>query len=248
VIKEAIDRILGLAVPNQIEDGDKLYVDKAMYLISPPVFSGIEVQTLQGLVDLLDSGFEDAKEGADLFLHIESPFAVSLIGRKSDEFGRRSVFATAKYPKECPQFNFGAWFNVENFLIAVQQGFQRVKLEKDDGSFAKDLDYVLEQSSKIKADSVVENTDDGVTQRVNTAIGIVLKESATLRPRVQLAPYRTFAEIDQIVSTFIFRARLQNGAVQLALFEGDGGRWRIGAVAAISDWLGENTTSSPIIS
>jgi hypothetical protein len=56
------------------------------------------------------------------------------------------------------------------------------------------------------------------------------------------------AEIDQIVSTFIFRARVQNSVVNLALFEGDGGRWRLAAVAAIKAWLASRITASPIIS
>jgi hypothetical protein len=90
--------------------------------------------------------------------------------------------------------------------------------------------------------------DDGVTQRVNVQSGVVLKTTMPLQPRVSLAPYRTFAEIDQVVSTFIFRARVFNSQVQLAIFEGDGGRWRLAAVAAIKAWLASQIKTSPIIS
>ena len=248
MIKEAIDRVLQLAVPNQIVFGDKTYVDKTMQLLAPPKADGIRVSTLQGLVDLLDGEFENAKENDDLLVHIEDPFTVSLLGRVSDEFGRRTEYATAKYPKECPSFLFGTWFTTENFIIAVQQGFQRVMIQNDDGSFAKDLDYVITTASKISADSSVANEDDGITQRVNVQSGVVLKTTLPLQPRVSLAPFRTFAEIDQIVCTFIFRARVANGAVNLALFEGDGGRWRLAAVAAIKAWLATQITKSPIIS
>jgi hypothetical protein len=249
MIREAIDRILGLAPPNQITVGDKLYVDKDIHIVKPPVPSEIDVSTLQGLVDLLEGEIEDVKADDDLLVHIQSPFLVSLIGRKSDSYGRRQIYAEAHYPeKSCPTFTFGNWFHVENFLIAVQQGFQRVKIQGDDGTFAKDLDYVLEQSSRITADSTVTNVDDGISQRVNVAAGVVLKESAALRARVTLAPYRTFAEIDQVPATFIFRAKQENGVVKLALFEGDGGRWRLDAVAAIKAWLGAKITGSPIIS
>lgn len=248
MLKEAIDRILQLAVPNQITVGDKLYTDKAIQLVQPPVSAEIGVTTLQGLADLLDNEFEDAKAGDDLLVHVEDPFTVSLIGRKSDEYGRRTTYATARYPKECPAFTFGAWFSTENFLIAVQQGFQRILLENEDGTLAKDLDYVITTASKISAESTVSNDDDGITQRVNVQSGVVLKTTVPLQPRVSLAPYRTFAEIDQIVSTFIFRARVNNGAVQLALFEGDGGRWRLAAVAAIKAWLTSQVSPSPIIS
>lgn len=246
--KETIDRILELAVPNEIEVGDLKYVDKKMSLLAPPVMVGLPVSTLQGLVDLLNAKFEDATAGANLLVHVESPTEVSLIVRKSDEYGRRDVIATATYPEGCATFPFGSWLNPENFIIALQQGFQRVKIQNDDGTFAKDLDYVLGIASKITADSTVDHDDDGVTQRIAVKQGVTLKTDIALKARVNLAPWRTFAEIDQVVSTFIFRTRVSNDAPQLAIFEGDGGRWRIDAVAAIKAWLAQQITASPIIS
>jgi len=246
--KETIDRLLALAVPNEIDLGDRKYVDKNMHLLAPPVALTFPCSTLQGLVDLLDEEFEDAKAGADLLVHIESPTEVSLVARKSDEYGRRNVIATATYPKGCTPFPFGAFLNPENFIIACQQGFQRVKVENDDGTFAKDLDYVLGIASKITSDSTVDHDDDGVTQRIAVKQGVTLKTDVALKSRVTLAPWRTFAEIDQVLSTFILRSRVYNEGPQLALFEGDGGRWRIDAVAAIKAWLAEQITGSPIIS
>jgi hypothetical protein len=248
MLVEFVSKIAALAAPNYLKVGDLEYADKEMKLIKPPIPDVVEVTTLQGLVDLLNGKLEDAKQGPDLFVHIEDPLNVSLISRESDEFGRRQVFATAQYPKECPTFAFGTWHTAENFIIACQQGFQRATIQNDDGTFAKDLDYVISTASKISADSSVSNEDDGVTQRVNVMSGVTLKTSATLQPRVALAPFRTFAEIDQIVSTFVFRARVQNGIVQLAIFEGDGGRWRLAAVAAIKAWLANQISASPIIS
>lgn len=248
ISKEAIDRILSLAVPNEITVGDKLYVDKHMTLIAPPVSATLPCSTLQGLVDLLNGKFEDATASADLLVQIESPTEVSLVGRKSDEYGRRNVIATATYPKACTTFPFGSWLYPESFIIACQQGFQRVKIENDDGSFAKDLDYVLSIASKITADSTVDHDDDGITQRVAVKQGVTLKTDVALKARVNLSPWRTFAEIDQVVSTFIFRTRVSNESPQLAIFEVDGGRWRIDAVAAIKAWLANQITGSPIIS
>jgi hypothetical protein len=121
-------------------------------------------------------------------------------------------------------------------------------IQSDDGSYAKDLDYVIRAASNIAAESGVTNADDGIAQRVEMRQGVVLKGETTLTPRVNLAPYRTFAEIDQVISTFIFRARPNGNAVTLALFEGDGGRWRLSATAAIKAWLSAQITGSPIIS
>jgi hypothetical protein len=248
MIKEAIDKILSLSVPNQIEANGKLYVDKTLHLVQPPTPSGVDCSTLQGLVDLLNGNLEDAKSAGDLLVHIESPTKVALISRKSDDYGRRQVYAEAEYPKGCTTFTFGAWLNPENFIIMAQQSFQRVKIQNDDGSFAQDLDYVLKIASGISAESVASNEDDGLAQRVAVKQGVVLKTETSLRPLVNLAPYRTFAEIDQVLSQFVFRARIQGENVHLALFEGDGGRWRLGAVAAIKAWLSAQITGIPIIS
>ncbi len=136
----------------------------------------------------------------------------------------------------------------ESFIIAAQAGFQRVKVQHDDGSFVKDLDYVLDIASHITSENAVSNTDDGFAQRVAVKQGIALKAEAILRPMVNLAPYRTFAEIDQVLSTFVFRARVDNGTAKLALFEGDGGRWKLGAYLAIASWLSGKFGGTPVIS
>jgi hypothetical protein len=245
---KVVDRILELAPPNQVTHEGKLYVDKGLHVIQPPEAPLVNCMTLQGLVDLLSQRIEDVSLSSDTFVHIESPTSVAIISRKSDTFGRRQVFARTIYPKSCTPFAFGTWHNPENFIIAAQQSFQRVKIEQDDGSFAKDLDYVLGIASSISAESIASNDDDGIAQRVALKQGVVLKTDATLRPLVSLAPYRTFAEIDQVISKFVFRARIKDDQVHLALFEGDGGRWCLGAVSAIKTWLAAQIQGVPIIS
>lgn len=246
MIKEAIDRILGLAPPNIHLVGDLEYADKTLSLIYPPSPKAVECSTLQGLVDLIDEKFDDLKTNA-VFLHVISPTEVKLIQNAADKYGRIRVWASATYPG-CESFKFGAWHNPESFLISAQQGFQRVKLENEDGSFALDLDYMLKVASKITAENATEHEDDGFAQRVAVKQGIALKAETILKPMVNLAPYRTFAEIDQVLSQFVFRARIGGESVQLALFEGDGGRWKLGAVAAIKAWLEAQDTKVPVIS
>lgn len=248
MIVEAINKIIALATPNTLDVGKLKYTDKELTVIAPPIPSTMECSTLQGLVDLLDGGLEGAAEGDDLFVVIESPTAVELVEKDSDDYGRRQVIVRAEYPKDVKLFPFNQWLNPESFIIAALSNFQRVKIENDDGSFAKDLDYVIQIASKITADSTVDHEDDGITQRVAVKQGVTLKTDVALRGRVLLAPWRTFAEVDQVLSTFVFRTRVQGDQPQLALFEGDGGRWKIDAVANIKAWLAKQITKSPIIS
>lgn len=246
MLAEFVSKILSLNAPNVQTFGGLSYVDKGMHLVTPPEPPAVECSTLQGLVDLFDNGLDKITADKVLF-HVTSPCSVEIMAGEADDYGRRRVWAETKYQK-CKEFAFGQWMDPESFIIACQQSFQRVKIENEDGSFAKDLDYVLKIASGISAEQVQSNDDDGLAQRVAVKRGITLKEETILRPMVNLAPYRTFAEIDQVISQFVFRARIGTGSINLALFEGDGGRWKLGAVANIKAWLEPKLANVPVIS
>lgn len=246
---ELVTKLQSLNPAKIITLNDLPYSDKPLTLVYPPQPKTVECSTLQGLVDLVDSRIdEQVLDEEDLLAHITSPTTVELISKDSDEYGRRRVWAKATYP-ECKSFQFGAWLDPESFVISAQQSFQRIKIEGEDGEFKKDLDYVLSVASNITAELTNKSEDDGFTQRVAVKSGIALKQEVILRPTINLAPFRTFAEIDQPLSLFVFRSRIRDGAAHLALFEGDGGRWKIGAAAAIKQWLvGKLPSSIPVIS
>lgn len=246
MIKEAIDRILALAAPNAVTFNGHTFYDKPLTRLTPPEADEVKVSTLQGLADLYENDLDVIKE-ASILVHITGPTTVSVISADSDNYGRRHEWMAAQHP-EVQKFQFNQWLNTENFIIGLQACFQRTYVEKPDGGVIGDLDYVLKVASNISAESKVTNADDGISQTVDLSKGIVLKEQATLKSRVQLAPFRTFAEIDQPLSTFVFRVREQSGQIHLALFEADGGRWKLDAVASLSAWLKAHFTGVPVIS
>jgi hypothetical protein len=247
VIKEAIEKILSLAEPHAIEFKGQYYCDKMLNLLKEPEVAEVKVSTLQGLVDLYANNLDGIK-AKSVFAHITGPQTAEIISRDADEFGRRHVWVRAQYPSDIQKFSFGQWLNPEAFVIGLQSCFQRTFVESTDGEVIGDLEYVLKAASNVSAEGRVTYGDDGISQRVEMNKGVVLKEQATLRSRVQLAPFRTFSEIDQPLSTFVFRVHEQNDAIQLALFEADGGRWRLDAVSGIANWLRDELTEVPIIS
>lgn len=54
-----------------------------------------------------------------------------------------------------------------------------------------------------------------------------------------LRPYRTFREVEQPASRFVLRLQSGqgDGMPKAALFEADGGAWRLTAIEAIARWL-----------
>lgn len=247
MIKEAIDRILGLAPPNVVSFDGKTYTDKTVTPLMPLKAKPVAVSTLQGLADLHNQDL-DTVLSSKVFVHITGPQSVEIVSQQSDEYGRRHLWAQAQYPSDIQRFQFGQWLNTEAFIIGLQSCFQRTYIEKPDGKVVGDLDYVLKVASNVSSEGKVTNSDDGISQNVEMSKGIVLKETATLKSRVQLAPFRTFSEIDQPLSMFVFRVRENGGSIQLALFEADGGRWRLDAVAGIAKWLKSHFGKTPIIS
>ena len=102
-------------------------------------------------------------------------------------------------------------------------------------------DYRMLDLVKLLGTITEENSataaDDGFTQTVVVRKGIVTKGTTAVKPIVKLKPYRTFNEVDQPESEFL--VRLSDGA-QVALYEADGGAWKLRARRNIADYLKEN--------
>ena len=76
--------------------------------------------------------------------------------------------------------------------------------------------------------------DDGVTQAVTVKKGIAAVENVTLPNPVTLRPYRTFTEVEQPASQFVFRAA---EGPEFMLVEADGGAWKHEAMQNIKKFM-----------
>jgi hypothetical protein len=237
LIKEAIDRILSLAAVTIHDVDGREYSDRTLSPIQPPIIHAIEVSTLSGLVDLIQNGFE-AFDKTQSLVHVVDHTKVQLVGSISDTWARRLEFVTAKLT-ETKGFGFGVFTDHENFIIGVQANFTE----------AGDREYVLKLASSLKNEKVSTSDDDGVSQKVAVSAGAHLKTSETVRPRVTLAPFRTFREVEQPASEFVFRVQNSGDAIpKLALFEADGGRWKLAAIENVARYLRTSITDIPVIS
>lgn len=73
-----------------------------------------------------------------------------------------------------------------------------------------------------------------MTQTVQVRSGVSFVENQQVRPIVSLAPYRTFQEVLQPESDFVFRVdQDRNGS----LTEADGGMWKLAARNAVKTYL-----------
>lgn len=99
-----------------------------------------------------------------------------------------------------------------------------------------DKEALLKVIGNLKTEAVKKHSDDGISQKVEIKQGITTVAEAVVPNPVLLAPFRTFPEIDQVPSQFIFRMR-ENRGVEMALFEADGGAWEMETIQRIKIYL-----------
>lgn len=223
-----VDRGIELAPASLLTVEDFTYIDKGskVALFEPPSALPVAVRTLTGLVALLEAGLDEVALDK-ILVHVKSHSEVSVVSTAADKWGRRRVFVTASLMEDGRKFTFDSFMGQEAFNIGLRSLFVP----------DSNVDGLLLTSGNLAAQSEARQEDDGQTQRVVVKQGMALVADKVVVPRVTLAPYRTFREAVQPPSDFIFRVKSAESGNQCALFEADGGYWRIAAMANVKDWL-----------
>ncbi|WP_373098266.1 hypothetical protein [Faecalibacterium prausnitzii] len=117
----------------------------------------------------------------------------------------------------------------EEAQIRLRSMFQRAP----EGE-TNDVDYILNLLSHMSVDQSVKSDDNGVTQTVQVRKGVSFVENQRVNPIVKLAPYRTFQEVLQPESEFVFRVYDDRS---ISLTAADGGMWKLAAREAVKNYL-----------
>lgn len=206
-----------------------------------PVFheprpAALEISTLTGLVDYIESNVDDLNRDTLLIL-IEDEAKVSLRTNLWGEKNQRDTLITVRFDLLKP-FPFGQWQDPETFNIALRSRFIETE----------ELTKLVKYVSLIRIENEADLSDDGVTQKATirrgasgALVGADLREAPS---RLVLKPFRTFAEIDQPESEFLFRLN-KDGSCNL--IEADGGAWKNVARLRIKEYLQDKLKGLTII-
>lgn len=162
-----------------------------------------------------------------MLVHVLAPDKIQLISCL-DEDRKREVLVTVQ--ANLPRIRLNEFVNQEEFIIMMQTQFVDDSERKLVTSFA----------GNVEDKTIANYGDDGITQKATVKTGLASKEEYEVPNPVTLQPYRTFQEIKQIPSEFIFRMKSSDRGVFCGLFEADGGAWRNAAVDAVAEYLKEN--------
>lgn len=224
-IKEALEYSVELAERGgkTIQVGDKHYYNADQFNLQEvnprKVAPMLQLCTLDSLIDYLKSG-NDAISASKKIIVVESPENVAVYDQVDWEYGRRpQLVSVVAYTPSIRLNN-----SQEQFNIMLQSAFIN-----DD-----DRQLVLEFASALKVENGADIVDNGINQTTTVKSGVASLAKATAPNPVTLRPYRTFTEVAQPSSQFVLRI---NKEAELALFEADGGKWKLEAIKNIADYL-----------
>lgn len=225
-LKEALAYITDLKEksmdPKVLEIGGDTYCDKNLTRYHGfPMAEYIKVSTLSALVDYIKGKPEELRES--MILHVVSPTEVELYSGLIDERDRETLVNAAAIVNE---FQFDHYYDQERFLIELQANF----LETED------LSTIMKVAGNIKSGTTANYSDDGVSQKTTVRMGVELSDVIVPNP-VKLRPYRTFAEIEQPESSYVFRIKDTDRGPGFKLVEADGGLWKNGTMKKIKEYL-----------
>jgi len=213
-------------------DGRKYHtLGSGLSPVEDPEPEFVRVSTLSSLCDYLEMGESGFDENS--FVHIVNPCLVTVRGQLKGSFLQRPTYLEAI----ASSFELRA-LPVEDFIIMLQSNFVETE----------DRESLLRLLSNLRAESTLSIADDGISQETTARAGIAKVENVKVPNPVTLKPFRTFPEIEQPESTFVFR--MQQGAgseIVCRLIESDGGRWKIEAIKRIKEWLEGNVVTKKIL-
>lgn len=230
MIKEAINRILELSAPNIYDGENGKFSDKKLIRIDKELRAdSIGMNTLTSLVQYIKNNSAEFKDGKYI-VQVVSPTVVRLISSLDTDRKRETL---VEVEAELPSFPFNKAVQHQEFLIGVQSKFS------DDDAGANDKALILKFAGTVKSGTIANYKDDGGSQKATIKTGVASLSEAEVPSPCKLKPFRTFLEVDQPLSSFIFRLDENSAGVTCALYEADGGAWKNVAKENVKAFLEE---------
>ena len=236
MIREALQYVAGLAAQNEktevLEICGKTYANKSLTRYDEAEKAApLMAYSLTALVDYIRARSVEFPSGLDMIIHINGPKNVRLISGLDKERKRESLFEVTAHVSE---FDFGKWYDQERFMIDLQANFQK----------NEDLELLLKAAGNIEKKNNLSYSDDGVSQVATMTVGVAQKADVIVPNPVDLIPYRTFQEVEQPASKFVFRIGDKDNPTFM-IVEAQNQIWKNEAVENIKEFLITNLASMP---
>ena len=224
MIKEAMQFLLSQAKQTEFhEKNGELYSNVNLSKIEEPTRNAISIQSLTGAVDFIKDNFDEDDKVLVTVLD-EKRLKVQTV--LNDNKYRETIL---NVDADVPEKTLDRYMDLEKFNIQLQSQFVPTV----------DRANILQIIGNLRSENVKNLGDDGTTQIVEVKKGVTIAQDQAVPNPVYLKPFRTFTEIAQPESPFVFRLKQERDEVYAALFEADGGAWRSEARISIKEYLTE---------
>ena len=116
MIRDAIDRILGLGQVQSLEFDGREYTDKKLLPVLLPEPEVLGLHTLTGIRDYLQEN-PDGLDLDEVLIHVATPVRVDVFSRLAGPFEQRKPYLRAVH--EMPAFSFGTYMDIEPFIVEL---------------------------------------------------------------------------------------------------------------------------------
>lgn len=179
--------------------------------------------TLDGLIEWIKKDVNHFFNGKETcIVSVVNPTRVVVYTPNKGKSNEMWKLAECSY--DPPMIRYGSYMDSEDFGIAINVNFIETE----------NRNVVLQVARNLTDEYSEQTADDGISQRVTIKRGIQGINTVPFKNPAYLRPRRTFTEITQPESPFVIR--FKEGR-QCAIFESDGGAWKVNAVHDIGDYL-----------
>lgn len=223
MIKEAMEFILKQSKKAEFHTKyEEVYTDVPLNKIEEPTRRALETKSLSSVVEFIKDNFDgDVK----VLVNVVDEQQVLVQTELNDNMVREVVL---NVEAEIPDKTLNSYMDLEEFNIQLQSQFVPTE----------DSAKVLQIIGNLRSENVKNLGDDGITQMVEVRKGVTMAQDEAVPNPVHLKPFRSFTEIAQPESPFVFRLKQRSDDVVYgALFEADGGAWKNAARQSIKEYL-----------
>lgn len=223
-------KVLDAEKTEVLEINGRTYANKNLTRYDKPEYaSAIQGNTLTALVDYIANCVPEFR--GHMLVHIVSPTKVRLMSELDAERNRETLFETTA---NVSQFHFDEWYDQERFMIELQANFE----------LNDDLAAIMKLAGNIEKKNDQTFSDNGTTQVATMQVGVASKADVIVPNPVTLVPFRTFQEVAQPASKFVFRIG-DKEVPAFKIVEAENNIWKNEAIRNIKTFLDDAISEMP---
>jgi hypothetical protein len=222
MIEKALKFIMGFRDVEVIEHDGVKFSNQQILKFPELKADHITTKSLASIVDLVSGELNHSRlDGLKIIIQVDGPTNIKVFTSLSNNLDRKKLYAAEA---EVPKLQLNNFIDLEAMNIHLKSCFVP----------AEERENLIKLLGNVTEEAIKTTTDDGFSQSVVAKTGIATVSNVSIPSIVTLTPFRTFLEIEQPEGEFL--CRMQNGP-KVALFEADGGAWRLEARKRIKYFL-----------